>query len=84
MRKQARHGLIVFGDVTQDLPFVHHSLCPTYYCRAVCANTDTVNDFFGKLGAIYGRLNLTSKPKQVYNCDETGTVRAHNNFFKLY
>ena len=24
------------------------------YCRAVCSNEDTINDFFGKLGALYG------------------------------
>ena len=39
-------------------------------------NTDTVNDFFGKLGAIYGRLNL-SKPMQVFNCDKTGISVVH-------
>ena len=33
---------------------------------------ETITDFFEKLGAIYGRLNLISKPIQVYNCDETG------------
>ena len=31
-------------------------------------------DFFGKLGAIYGRLNLISKPMQIYNCDESGVT----------
>jgi hypothetical protein len=44
-----------------------------------------VNDFFGKLGAIYARLNLIfkprpnliSKPMQVYNCDETGVSIVH-------
>jgi hypothetical protein len=50
---------------------------PLSYCRAVCANADTVNDFFGKLGSIYGRLNLISKPMQVYNCDETGISIVH-------
>ena len=38
---------------------------------------DTINDFFGKLGSIYGRLNLISKPMQVYNCDETGVTIVH-------
>ena len=38
---------------------------PLSYSRALCANADIVNDFFGKLGAIYGRLNLISKPMQV-------------------
>lgn len=36
-----------------------------------------MNDFFGKLGAIYGKLNLISKPMQVYNCDETGVSIVH-------
>ena len=38
---------------------------------------DTINDFFGKLGAIYGRLNLISKPMQIYNRDETGVSVVH-------
>jgi hypothetical protein len=50
---------------------------PLSYCRARCANMDTINDFFGKLGAIYGRLNLISKPMQIYNCDETGVTVVH-------
>ena len=47
---------------------------PLSYSRAVCANQDTISDFFGKLGAIYGKLNLVSKPMQIYNCDETGVT----------
>ena len=31
-----------------------------------------IRNFFGKLGALFGRLNLLSKPTQVYNADETG------------
>ena len=50
---------------------------PLSYCHARCANMDTINDFFGKLGAIYGRLNLLSKPMQIYNCDETGVSVVH-------
>ena len=50
---------------------------PLSYCRARRANMDTINDFFGKLGAIYGRLNLTCKPMQIYNCDETGVSVVH-------
>ena len=33
--------------------------------------------FFGKLGSLYGRLNLISKPMQVYNADETGVTIVH-------
>ena len=42
--------------------------------RAVAANEF---DFFSKLGAIYGRLNLVTKPMQVYNVDETGVSIVH-------
>ena len=44
------------------------------YCRAVSANEETISDFFGKLGSIYGKLNLVSKPMQIYNSDETGVT----------
>lgn len=47
------------------------------YARAVCANKDTINDFFAKLGAIFGRLNLISKPSQIFNADETGITIVH-------
>ena len=52
---------------------------PLSYCRARCSNKDTIVDFFGKLGAIYmyGRLNLISKPMQVFNVDETGVTIVH-------
>ena len=50
---------------------------PLSYYRARCADADTINDFFGKLGAIYGRLNLICKPMQIYNCDETGVSVVH-------
>ena len=41
------------------------------YCRALCASRETLSDFFGKLGAIYGKLNLISKPMQIFNSDDT-------------
>ena len=50
---------------------------PLSYCRALCSNPETINNFFGKLGAIYGRLNLISKPTLVYNLDETGVTIVH-------
>ena len=43
-----------------------------FYSRAVMASQYTVDDFFGKLGGLYGCLNIISKPKQIYNVDETG------------
>ena len=50
---------------------------PLSYCRALCANTQVISDFFGKLGAIYGRLNLVLKPMQIFNADETGVTVVH-------
>jgi hypothetical protein len=47
------------------------------FCRAVMASKSTVEDLFTKLGGIYGRLNLLSKPMQVYNIDETGVTIVH-------
>lgn len=47
------------------------------YSRAVCGNKETIDDFFAKLGAIYGRLNLIVKPSQIYNADETGVTIVH-------
>ena len=42
------------------------------YVRAKAVNPVTIQDFFAKLGALYARLNLLSKPMQVYNVDESG------------
>ena len=33
--------------------------------------------FFAKLGTIFGRLNLISKPGQIFNADETGVTIVH-------
>ena len=41
------------------------------YNRAICANRETVDEFFDKLGSVYGQLNLNTKPMLIYNCDET-------------
>lgn len=50
---------------------------PLSYCRALCSNQETIDDFFGKLGALYGRLNLVSKPMLIFNSDETGISVVH-------
>ena len=50
---------------------------PLSYCRALCSDPETIKDFFGKLGSIYGKLNLISKPMQVYNLDKTGVSVVH-------
>ena len=47
------------------------------FARAVSANEYLVSDFFAKLGSSYGRLNLITKPMQVYNADETGVSIVH-------
>ena len=47
------------------------------YCRALSANKENISDFFGKLGAIYGKLNVISKPMQIFNADETGVTIVH-------
>lgn len=46
-------------------------------CRARCSNQSTIEDFFAKLGGLYGRLNVISKPMQVYNVDESGVSVVH-------
>lgn len=45
---------------------------PLSHCRALCTNPDMISDFFGKLGGLYGKLNLFSKPMQIFCADETG------------
>ena len=44
------------------------------YCQAISANKETITDFFGKLGSLYSKLNLVTKPMQIFNCDETGVT----------
>ena len=41
------------------------------------ASKSTIDDFFAKLGSLYGRLNLIAKPMQIYNIDETGIMVVH-------
>ena len=47
------------------------------YSRASAGSKEVIDDFFAKLGALYGRLNLIAKPMQVYNIDETGITVVH-------
>ena len=49
---------------------------PLSYGQALCSNKETI-DFFGKLGALYGRLNLMTKPMQIFNADESGVSIVH-------
>ena len=47
------------------------------YNLATCANEETIEDFFAKLCGVYNRLNLLSKPMQIFNIDETGVSVVH-------
>ena len=47
------------------------------YCRAISTNQFIIDDFFSKLGALFARLNLLTKPMQIYNADETGVSIVH-------
>ena len=50
---------------------------PISYCRAVSANPEIIADFFAKLGAVCGHLNLFTKPMQIFNIDETAVTVVH-------
>ena len=50
---------------------------PLSQARAFAGSPEIICDFFGKLGALYGRLNLLSKPMMIYNADETGISVVH-------
>lgn len=47
------------------------------YTRAVSSNKETIDDFFAKLGANFGRLNLIAKPSQIFIVDEMGVSIVH-------
>ena len=47
------------------------------YSRAIAGNPDGIRNFFEKLRGMFCRLNLLSKPTQVYNADETGISIVH-------
>ena len=47
------------------------------YARAVASSKETIDDFFAKLGAIFGRLNLIAKPSLIFNADESGVSIVH-------
>ena len=48
------------------------------YARAVASSKETIDDFFAKLGVIFGRLNLIAKPSLVFNADESGVRIVHH------
>ena len=47
------------------------------YSRAYNATKEVLADYFAKLGAIYARLNILSKPMLVFNSDEFGVSVVH-------
>ena len=47
------------------------------HARARSVTDEVIKDFFTKLGGIFARLNLLSKPMQVYNIDETSINVVH-------
>ena len=51
---------------------------PLSVARARVGSDEVIKSFFEKLGGIYGRLNLLSKPMLVFNCDETGITVVHS------
>ena len=51
---------------------------PLSVARARAGTDEAIKAFFEKLGGIYCRLNLLSKPMLVFNCDETGITVVHS------
>lgn len=49
-------GLMGLGLAILDQYYV--LLNPFHYCRALNSNKYVMDDFFAKLGGVYGRLNL--------------------------
>lgn len=42
------------------------------HSRAHSANVETITNYFAKLGALCAKLNIITKPMNIYNMDETG------------
>ena len=65
------------GFLARYPKLVLRSTQPLSYSRAVSANPDAISDHFAKLGSLYARLNILSKPMQIYNVDECGVSVVH-------
>ena len=65
------------GFKTRHLQLAFRTPQALSYSRAVSANETVIADFLAKLGAMYGRLNLVSKPMQIFYADETGVSIVH-------
>ena len=53
---------------------------PLSRTRALAGNPGVISDFFGKLGGLYCRLNLLSKPMLIYNAE---AFRLYTNLERL-
>lgn len=61
-------------------PHPNLTLCtaqPLSHCRAAAGNKENIEELSAKLGAICARLNLLSKPMQIYNVNETRISIVH-------
>lgn len=47
------------------------------YTRAFNATKEILDDYFAKLGAMYARLNILSKPMLVFSVDQLGVSIVH-------
>ena len=65
------------GFMARQAMLTLHTPQSLSYARAVSSNKETIDDFFAKLGTIYGQLNLIAKPSQIFNADETGVIVVH-------
>ena len=43
----------------------------------MCANCEVISDYLGKLGAVCAKLNVLTKPMNIFNMDETGMTIVH-------
>ena len=53
------------------------------YTRAKSVNAKIVENFYAKLAAVCARLNVLSKPMQIFNADETGISKVHKPHRKV-
>ena len=50
---------------------------PLSLARAASSNEAVMSDFYAKLASLYARLNILSKPMNIFNCDETNITVVH-------
>ena len=69
------HGSRDFDGATHSYLYELHSHSLT--AEPFLPTMQQLMTVFGKLGSLYGRLNLISKPMLIYNCDETDVSIVH-------